>query len=131
MVTLAYDANVLQASFRSSFGNTILSPDHMIGNHTTDMLTSRFNSAFSLSNMVLAGSGISQPALEEIGTQIEESAAMNRKLKVGCSLTSDPYFTKIYFSESLLLLVISTKILGLSLVFFQVCFEGFICLYFA
>ena len=43
----------------------------MMGKHTTDMLTSRFASKFSLDNMVLAGSGISHDALKAIGANVE------------------------------------------------------------
>ena len=43
----------------------------MMGKHTTDMLVTRFQSSFTLNNMVLAGSGISLGALKEIGSQIE------------------------------------------------------------
>lgn len=61
----------MKASFRGEFGNPIMSPDYMIGKHTTEMLTSKFNNGFVYDNMVLAGHGIGHNALQEIGSRID------------------------------------------------------------
>lgn len=54
-----------KAAFKGGMSNPLVSPDHMIGKHDTDMLRSRFEQSFQLKNTVLVGSGVSQKALEE------------------------------------------------------------------
>ncbi|XP_076806556.1 cytochrome b-c1 complex subunit 2, mitochondrial-like [Clavelina lepadiformis] len=63
-----------KASFRGNFGQPVLSPDYMIGKHTSEMLSDRFQSSFTPDNMVLAATGITQGALEEIGSAVESIA---------------------------------------------------------
>ena len=46
----------------------------MIGKHTSEMLSDRFQSSFTPDNMVLAATGITQGALEEIGSAVESIA---------------------------------------------------------
>jgi len=52
-----------KASFRSGLSNAVLSPDSMIGNHTSEQALGRFNTAFQAGNMTLAASGVDQDAL--------------------------------------------------------------------
>jgi len=70
-----------KASFRSGLSNPVLSPDGMIGKHTTEMATSRFNSAFRLDNMTLAASGIGQDSLIDFASSITETLGSGDALK--------------------------------------------------
>jgi len=62
-----------KAAFKGGMSNPIVSPEHMIGQHNTEMLMNRYVRDFQLKNMVIVGSGVSQKALEEYaeeGTQM-------------------------------------------------------------
>jgi len=62
-----------KASFRSGLSNSVLSPESMIGKHTSEMALSRFSSAFQFSNMTLAGSGMDQDALIGFASAISDN----------------------------------------------------------
>nr|CAB3267528.1 cytochrome b-c1 complex subunit 2, mitochondrial-like [Phallusia mammillata] len=57
-----------KASFKGSLSNSVMSPDFMIGHHTSEMLQAKFNASYNLSNMVLSGSGVSHDGLIDIGS---------------------------------------------------------------
>lgn len=54
-----------KAAFVGSMANPLVSTECMLGKHSSEMLNARFNESFSLSNMIMVGSGISQNELEE------------------------------------------------------------------
>lgn len=70
-----------KASFRSGLSNPVLSPESMIGKHTSEMALSRFGSAFTSGNMTLAGSGMDQDALIGFASTISESLTGGSGLK--------------------------------------------------
>nr|XP_039251303.1 cytochrome b-c1 complex subunit 2, mitochondrial-like [Styela clava] len=57
---------VHQASFRGGLGNSVISPEGMIGSHTTEMAQEFFNSNYNLANMVLAGNGVNHDELCDV-----------------------------------------------------------------